>query len=156
MSRCNVCHHPIGDTGQMHGFCRTHAPCAWGSRYCSMDCNTCAVLWNSAADYRSPHVSVPAFDALAGWVEGFRRNSKGRNLEESIFLYEDEEDDFDFIHFMAQSSKIVLSWEDTVIETHHELSAAENSSVISDPDSPQLTSRSSSGRPPPVKVMRRL
>ena len=139
MSRCGTCHHPIGDSGQLHGFCRSHAPCARGSRYCSLDCHTCTVLWDCAADYDHPTVSVPAFDSLFAWVEGFKRNSKNRPAGTSIFLYEEEEDNYDLVRFMAQSAKIVMTWEDAIEKAPEAVIVEDESDVISDPDSPQLT-----------------
>ena len=98
LGKCRECKHSTSDLS--HDLCRSHAFCAKGSQYFGALCSTCEDLWDRARDFTDPQDSIAAFDALAGWIKGFRKNSKGRPPGQVHFYDPRERVRFQELHAM--------------------------------------------------------
>ena len=89
MSRCADCKHYI--KASTHDRCRAHSDCARGPLYFGALCGVCQGLWSRARAFDDDLEDARiAFSLLAEWIEGFRKNSKGRKPG-SPYCAEDQE-----------------------------------------------------------------
>ena len=104
---CRECHHPVDDI--LHDFCRTHAHCSRDGQYYRSFCEVCEELWERAANIDAPEDALVAFDALARWIKGFRKNSKHRPKGQSHFFDVQERTDFQDLHAIIANLREIRS-----------------------------------------------
>ena len=98
LGKCRECKHSTSDLS--HDLCRSHAFCAKGSQYYGAPCSTCEDLWDRSRDFTDPEDAIASFDLLAGWIKGFRKNSKGRSPGQDHFFDPRERIRFQELHAM--------------------------------------------------------
>lgn len=111
MGRCGVCKHVIGNSGRSHDLRRSHAACARGYQYTSINCDTCLQLYHTAASGEPAEAKI-AFALLEDWVQGFSRNSRNRPPNSDIFYFKAERLDYETLKANVRKgicTQIILS-----------------------------------------------
>ena len=112
MSNCIDCRHVIG--ASTHDRCRSHADCASGAYYTGILCGVCHGLWSRARAYlEDPEDAMLAFKDLQEWIQGFVKNSKGRQPGQGVFVDQQERKEFITIRAWYNSTKRASSVDST-------------------------------------------
>ena len=134
-SNCRECNHPSSDTS--HDLCRTHAYCARGSQYHGALCATCEDLWERAADLEDPEEAIPAFDALAEWIKGFRKNSRNRPKGQDHFYDPTERAAFQELYAKIAAIRMIPSLDEKERRTPPRPTQPTSKEVTPPPEEPR-------------------